>query len=73
MHLVGYLYEDYHDARSLEHKKKLLKVSSSIRPVPPRKEGSRYKLLRPGSPEGARDPNMLYTFYSFLAISDIIS
>jgi ABC-type polysaccharide transport system permease subunit len=20
MHLVGYLYEDYHDARSLEHK-----------------------------------------------------
>jgi hypothetical protein len=21
MHLVGYLYEDYHDARSLEHKK----------------------------------------------------
>jgi hypothetical protein len=22
MHLVGYLYEDYHDARSLEHKVK---------------------------------------------------
>jgi hypothetical protein len=21
MHLVGYLYEDYHDAQSLEHKK----------------------------------------------------
>jgi hypothetical protein len=21
MHLFGYLYEDYHDARSLEHKK----------------------------------------------------
>jgi hypothetical protein len=21
MHFVGYLYEDYHDARSLEHKK----------------------------------------------------
>jgi hypothetical protein len=20
MHLIGYLYEDYHDARSLEHK-----------------------------------------------------
>ena len=20
MHLVGYLYEDYHDARSLEHR-----------------------------------------------------
>ena len=20
MHIVGYLYEDYHDARSLEHK-----------------------------------------------------
>jgi hypothetical protein len=24
MHLVGYLYEDYHDARSLEHKVDLL-------------------------------------------------
>jgi hypothetical protein len=24
MQLVGYLYEDYHDARSLEHKVKLL-------------------------------------------------
>jgi hypothetical protein len=23
MHLVGYLYEDYHDARSLEHKIRL--------------------------------------------------
>jgi hypothetical protein len=22
MHLVGYLYEDYHDARSLEHNRK---------------------------------------------------
>jgi hypothetical protein len=22
MHLVGYLYEDYHDARPLEHKKR---------------------------------------------------
>jgi hypothetical protein len=26
MHLVGYLYEDYHDARSLEHKERKLKV-----------------------------------------------
>jgi hypothetical protein len=24
MHLVGYLYEDYHDARSLEHKVSIL-------------------------------------------------
>jgi hypothetical protein len=24
MHLVGYLYEDYHDARSLEHKERLI-------------------------------------------------
>jgi hypothetical protein len=27
MHLVGYLYEDYHDARSLEHKAYLLSCS----------------------------------------------
>jgi hypothetical protein len=24
MHLVGYLYEDYHDARLLEHKVRIL-------------------------------------------------
>jgi hypothetical protein len=24
MHLVVYLYEDYHDARSLEHKEEIL-------------------------------------------------
>jgi hypothetical protein len=30
MHLVGYLYEDYHDARSLEHKvrRSMLRTSS---------------------------------------------
>ena len=28
MHLVGYLYEDYHDARSLEHK--IIKVIADI-------------------------------------------
>jgi hypothetical protein len=26
MHLVGYLYEDYHDAWSLEHKKPVISV-----------------------------------------------
>jgi hypothetical protein len=28
MHLVGYLYEDYHDARSLEHKVRILIAQS---------------------------------------------
>ena len=27
MHLVGYLYEDYHDARSLEHKVRKMSIS----------------------------------------------
>ena len=29
MHLVRYLYEDYHDARSLEHKVGDLKIKQS--------------------------------------------
>jgi hypothetical protein len=28
MHLVGYLYEDYHDARSVEHKVHVMCVPS---------------------------------------------
>ena len=31
MHLVGYLYEDYHDARSLEHK--VLVLRNHTRPI----------------------------------------
>jgi hypothetical protein len=30
MHLVGYLYEDYHDARSLEHKVKKKKFTCFV-------------------------------------------
>ena len=30
MHLVGYLYEDYHDARSLEHKVQLIFVMGTV-------------------------------------------
>jgi hypothetical protein len=33
MHLVGYLYEDYHDARSLEHKDRLFVYTSRERSV----------------------------------------
>ena len=33
MHLVGYLYEDYHDARSLEHKVTLLVGSTACSPI----------------------------------------
>jgi hypothetical protein len=31
MHLVGYLYEDYNDARSLEHKVRTLPVLFLVR------------------------------------------
>ena len=31
MHPVGYLYEDYHDARSLEHKVQTQNVRKQIR------------------------------------------
>jgi hypothetical protein len=30
MHLVGYLYEDYHDARSLEHKVQNVASSQTV-------------------------------------------
>jgi hypothetical protein len=32
MHLVGYLYEDYHDARSLEHKGRKLTEATRFLP-----------------------------------------
>jgi hypothetical protein len=31
MHLVGYLYEDYHDARSLEHKVSVLRRENVLK------------------------------------------
>jgi hypothetical protein len=38
MHLVGYLYEDYHDARSLEHKENVISSKAprtSLKPANP--------------------------------------